>query len=61
MSIFISLQHQSKCVVLRLQVNKFEDCDSSEYKKVIKIYISFAEHSVNELKEDKHFTYIESF
>lgn len=61
MSISTSLEHQSKCVVLRLQVNKFKDCDFFEYNEVIKTYIAFAEHSVKELKEDKHYTYIEFY
>jgi len=61
MSTFTSLEHQSKRVILRLQVNNFRRRDSFEYNEAIEVYIAFAEHYVNELKEDKHYAYIELY
>ncbi len=61
MSTFTSLKHQSKHVILRLQVNDFKGCDFFEYNEVIEVYIAFAEHYVIELKEDKHYTHIKLY
>jgi len=61
MSTSTSLEHQSKRVILRLQVNNFGGHDFSEYNEAIKVYIAFAEHYINELKEDKHYAHIEPY
>lgn len=42
-------------------MNDFEGCNSFKYNKVIKVYITFAEHYINELKEDKHYAHIEPY
>ncbi|MCJ1381359.1 hypothetical protein MMC17_004469 [Xylographa soralifera] len=56
-----TLERQPKRVILRLRVNDFEDCNSSEYNNAIKTYLAYAKRPTSELEENRHYAHIEPF